>query len=100
MVMDPKIKFIIGLLITLAIGISSGAVALKGAIPPEWIPAITAWAGIIAFLGSAAQTTLQGFGTTTQSRVAAAAADPAVKTVVTTPAIANAAPSDKVVSKP
>jgi len=99
MIMDPKVKFVIGLLITLAIGISSGAVVLKGAIPAEWIPMVTAWAGIIAFLGSAAQTTLQGFGMTTQSRLSAAAAVPEVKTIVTTTALANATPSDKVVSK-
>ena len=100
MIIDPNIKFIIGLAITLAIGISQGYVALTHAIPDLWIPIVTAWAGIIAFVGSAAQTTLQGFGTTTQSRVSAAASLPEVKSIVTTRAVADAAPNTKVVSKP
>lgn len=97
MTLDPKTKFIIGLFITLAIGISSGAVQLTHAIPEGWISGVTAWAGIIAFLGSAFQTTLQGFGITAQSRINAAAAVPEVSQIVTSKAIADATPSDKVV---
>ncbi len=102
MIIDPKIKFIIGLFITLCIGIGQGTVQLSHAIPAEWISAVTAWAGIIAFVGSAAQTTLQGFGITTQSRIANAASLPEVKSIVTTETVANApqfASNDKVVSK-
>lgn len=95
---DPKWRFVIGILITLAIGISSGAVVLTHAIPAAWIPAVTAWAGIIAFLGSAAQTAISGLGMSTQSRIADAASLPGVKAIVTEAPIAQAAPSDKVVS--
>jgi hypothetical protein len=103
------------LLITLAIGVSSGAVVLTNAIPADLIKPVTAWAGIIAFLGSAAQTGLQGLGMTNANKAAAAqtlpadqkiavaAAAPEVQQIVTTRAIAEAAGSvgdgAKVVSK-
>ncbi len=100
MTLDPRWRFAIALLVTAAIGVSQGTLVLTGAIPADWIKPVTAWCGIIAFVGSAVQTTLSGFATTTQSRLASAAAVPEVKAIVTTPEIANATPSDKVVSKP
>ena len=102
---SPGTKFVIGLIITAAIGISTGTVQLAHAIPAPWIPIAVAWCGIIAFLGSAAQTGLQGLGMTNANRAAAAqslpadqkiaiaAAAPEVHQIVTTPAIANAAGS-------
>ncbi len=99
MTLDPKWRFAIALLVTAAIGVSQGTLVLTGAIPADWVKPVTAWCGIIAFIGSAVQTTLSGLGTTTQSRIAGAAALPEVKTIVTTEAVANATPSDKVVSK-
>lgn len=100
---DPKWRFIIGLLITAAIGISQGTVNLAHAIPAGWISAVTAWCGIIAFIGSAAQTTISGIGMTTTARVAAAASLPEVKQIVTTREVAQAAgpigDGAKVVSK-
>lgn len=101
-VIDPKVKLAVGIVITTAIGISSGSLVLKGAFPDNWIPYITAWSGIIAFVGSAIQTSLQGFGVTTASRISAAASLPDVKQVVTTETVANTgalAANDKVVSK-
>ncbi len=100
MTLDPRWRFAIALLVTAAIGVSQGTLVLTGAIPADWIKPVTAWCGIIAFVGSAVQTTLSGFATTTQSRLASAAAVPEVKSIVTTAEVANAAPSDKVVSKP
>lgn len=97
MTIDPKWRFIFGLVITFAIGVSSGAVVLTNAIPVDWIKPAIAWCGIIAFVGSAAQTTISGFGMTSQSRLAAAATLPEVKSIVTTQAVADATPSDKVV---
>ena len=67
MTIDPKWRFIIGLLVTLAIGVSQGAVQLAHAIPADWIPIAVAWAGIIAFTGSAAQTGISALGMTSQS---------------------------------
>jgi hypothetical protein len=95
---DPTVRFWIGIFITVAIGVSSGAVTLTNAIPADLIKPVTAWCGIIAFVGSAVQTTLQGFGMTNQSRLAGAAAIPEVKAIVTSSAMANDAPSNKVVS--
>ena len=96
---DPTVRFWIGVIITVAIGISAGAVNLSHAIPDGWIPIVTAWAGIIAFVGSAVQTAMSGLGATTQSRIASAAALPEVKSIVTTAPVAEAAPSEKVVAK-
>lgn len=122
MTIDPKWRFIIGLIVTTAIGVSSGAVVLTNAIPADWIKPAVAWCGIIAFIGSAAQTTISGLGMSSQSRNAAAAqgntvvvqtnspegaagvanrlaAMPEVNKVVATQQLADAAPSPKVVSQ-
>ena len=99
MSIDPVWRFIIGLAITAAIGISQGTVQLAHAIPADWIGPVTAWCGIIAFVGSAAQTTISGLGMSAQSRISAAASLPEVKSIVATPEVASAAPSEKVVSK-
>jgi hypothetical protein len=98
MSIDPKWRFILGLLITTAIGVSSGALVLTNAIPVEWIKPVTAWCGIIAFVGSAAQTTISGLGMGSQARIAAAASLPEVKQIIAAPETAKAAPSDKVTS--
>ena len=113
--LSPGARFMIGICITLAIGISSGAVVLTNAIPGDWIKPVEAWCGIIAFVGSAAQTGLQGLGMSNASKAAAAATLPAdqkvalaasapeVQQIVTTRAIAQAAGPDgdgaKIVSK-
>lgn len=98
MSIDPKWRFIIGLAVTFAIGVSSGALVLTNAIPVDWIKPVTAWCGIIAFMGSAITTTISGLGMSSQSRIAAAASLPEVKAMLTTTDVAQAAPSDKVVS--
>lgn len=100
--LSPTTRFIIGIVITTAIGISTGAVQLTHAIPDSAIPTVVAWSGILAFIGSAVQTGLQGLGMTTTNKLAAAASDPNIKQIVTTTEIANSptfAPVDKVVSK-
>ena len=96
---DPKWRFVIGIIVTLAIGITQGTVSLTNAIPGEYIKPIVAWCGIIAFIGSFIQTSISAAGMTSSSRIAAAAAVPEVQKIVTTEAIANAAPSEKVVAK-
>ena len=96
---DPKIRFWFGIAVTIAIAVSQGTLALTNAVPAELIPYVTAWCGILAFVGSAVLTALNGAATTTSSRIASAAAIPEVQKIVTTEAVAAAAPSDKVVSK-
>jgi hypothetical protein len=100
MTIDPKWRFIIGLAVTFAIGVSSGAVALTNAIPADWIKPAVAWCGIVGFLGSAAQTAISGLGMSSQSRLAAAATLPEVKRIVTTQDVADVTPSEKVVGPP
>jgi hypothetical protein len=112
---SPGARFIIGIVITTAIAISAGTIHLTHAIPDAWIPVVIAWSGIIAVVGSAIQTSLQGLGLTNANRIAAAAplsatdkiaiaaSAPEVSQIVTTAAIANAAgplgDGAKVVSK-
>lgn len=86
---DPKWRFIIGLVVTTAIGVSSGALVLTNAIPADFIKPVTAWCGIIAFIGSAAQTTISAMGMSTQSRNASAVTPNTV--VVQTNSAADAA---------
>ena len=99
-VVDPKARFWIGVLVTAAILISGGTVHLTNAIPAAWIPAATAWCSIIAGLGSAFLTALNAMASTTQSRIASAASLPDVSQIVTSRAVADASPSDKVVAPP
>jgi hypothetical protein len=58
---DPKFSFWLGVVVTAMIGISSGAVHLTHAIPDAWIPTATAWAAILAFLGSGLLTAMHGY---------------------------------------
>lgn len=108
---DPKWRFIIGLLVTFAIGVTQGTVSLTNAIPADFIKPVVAWCGIIAFFGSAITTAISGLGMSNSSRLAAAQPvplpdklqslvtnNPEVQSVVTTQAVANATPSAKVTS--
>jgi len=97
---DPTVRFWIGIAVTVAIAVSGGTLNLTNAIPHDYIPYVTAWCAIIAFFGSALLTSLNGMATTTQSRLASAAAIPDVKSIVTTQEIAETTPSDKVVGPP
>ena len=97
MSIDPKYRFAISLIVTFAIGVSSGTLVLTNAIPAEYIKPVTAWCGILAFLGSSINTTISGLGMSSQSRIAAAASLPEVQKIVAAKSVADAAPSDKVV---
>jgi hypothetical protein len=88
---DPSTRFWIGIIITIAIGVSNGSLVLKGALPPDLLPYITAWCGIISFVGSAVLTALNGAASTTSSRIASAAAVEGVKGIVVDPAIVGTA---------
>jgi len=109
---DPVTRFWVGIIVTVAIAISGGTLNLTHAIPQDYIPYVTAWCAIIAFVGSAVLTTLNGLATTNQSRLDSAAAvplpqkldalvanNPDVKTVVTTQKVADATTSGKIVSQ-
>ena len=97
---DPTVRFWIGIVITLAIGISQGTVSLTNAVPQGFIPSVTAWAGILAFAGSAFLTALNGIATTSKSRLASAVAVPEVTKIETTSALQANAGGDKVVEVP
>jgi len=58
---NPKIGFVLGILVTIEIAVSSGTLSLTHAVPADWIPAVTAWSGILAFMGSTVLTFLHGY---------------------------------------
>ncbi len=97
---DLNIHFWIGLAIFVASAISTGTIHLTNAIPDAAIPYVTAWAGIFNVIGTGYLTSaLAMHNASPASKIDAAAALPEVKGIVTaTAAIAEAAPSDKVVS--
>jgi hypothetical protein len=96
---DPKWRFIIGLVVTFAIYVTQGTIVLTNAIPQEFIKPVVAWCGIIAAMGSTITTVISAVGMSNSNRIASAAVIPEVQKIVTTEAIANATPSDKVVAK-
>ena len=97
---SPRTRFIIQLVVFVCVGITQGTIHLTHMIPSGWIDTAVAYAGFIAFVGTGYTTLLSGFGMTTQSRIDAAASLPEVKQIVAEKTVADAAPSDKVVSKP
>jgi len=58
---NPKIGFVLGILVTIEIAVSSGTLSLTHAVPADWIPSVTAWSGILAFMGSTVLTFLHGY---------------------------------------
>jgi hypothetical protein len=94
---DPIVRFWIGVVVTIAITISQGAISLTHAIPESAIAATTAWAGIIAVIGSAILTTLNGAGALPSSRIASAAALAGVSKIEVTPALTSQTDQEKVV---
>ncbi len=58
---NPKTGFVLGILVTIEIAVSSGTLSLTHAVPADWIPTVTAWSGILAFLGSTVLTFLHGY---------------------------------------
>ena len=97
-IIDPVVRYWIGVAVTVAIGGSSGSLVLTNAIPHDWIPIVTAWCGIIAFIGSTILTALNRMAMTPASRIASAAAIPEVGKISTTKELADASPSPKVIN--
>ena len=95
---SPTVIFWVSFAVTVAIGVSTGTLVLTNAVPAAYIPFVTAWCGIAAFIGSAFLTLLTKGGTSTQSRLAAVSAIPEVTHIVTTSAPMADAAGDKVVS--
>jgi hypothetical protein len=48
----------LGIATTIAQGIAGGTVHLTNVVPMEWIPSVTAWMGLIAFVNVAVLTAL------------------------------------------
>lgn len=58
---DPKIGFILGILTTIEIAISSGTVSLTNVVPAMYVPYVVGWCGLLAFIGSTVMTFLHGY---------------------------------------
>jgi hypothetical protein len=58
---NPRIGFVLGILVTIEIAVSGGTLSLTNAVPAAWIPTVTAWSGILAFIGSTLLTFLHGY---------------------------------------
>src|SRR5258708_16883169 len=58
---NPKFGFVLGILVTIEIAVSSGTLSLTHAVPVAWIPTVMAWSGILAFIGSTLLTFLHGY---------------------------------------
>jgi hypothetical protein len=61
MMFNPKVGFVLGILVTIETAISGGLLNLTNAIPAAWTPTIIAWSGILAFGGSTILTFLHGY---------------------------------------
>lgn len=97
---SPKVIFWISFFVTLGTGISGGAVHLTNIVPPAYMDGVTAWVSLGVFIGSTFLTMATAAGMTKQSVLSAAAAVPEVQRIVTTPELADALPSEKVVAPP
>jgi hypothetical protein len=86
---DPTVRFWISIIVTVAVGVSQGALNLTHAVPVDLIPVVTAWSGIFAFVGSAFLAALNGAASTNSSRIASAAAVVGVKKIEVTPEVAS-----------
>ena len=60
MKVNPNISFWLGVITTIMIGISSGAVKLTNVVPTDWIPYVLGWTSLFAFVNSAVLTALHG----------------------------------------
>ena len=111
---DPKIAFYLGLAVFLA-GIvgTAGPTFFAGALPVDVIPPLVKWCAIVATLGNGLLTYIAGSNMTNAGRLAnvqsvplkqkmdsLADNNPEVKSIVTTPALADETNSAKVVGPP
>jgi hypothetical protein len=107
---SPFAIFWISFAVTIGTGITGGTVHLAHIVPAAYIDAVDSYVDFAVFIGSTFLTMAAAAGMTkqsvlssaqsvmtTQDRLAIAAAVPEVKSIVTTQAIADVAPSNKVV---
>lgn len=108
---DPKVIFWISVAIAVA-GVGSNAAIWGGAMPADYIPILASWNKIISTMGQVVMPLLLGQGITNAGRLANVQQVPLaqkmdsliannpsqVKAILTTPALADATDSEKVVS--
>ena len=58
---DPKWVFYLGILVTIETAIGQGTVNLTNVVPSHWVPIITGWCTLLAFVGNVVMTALAGY---------------------------------------
>lgn len=58
---DPKWVFYLGILVTIETAIGQGTVKLTNLMPDMWVPMITGWCTLLAFVGNVVMTALAGY---------------------------------------
>lgn len=61
MKVDPAVTFWISLVTTIAQGVTAGTIHLTNIVPPDWIPYVTSWLGLIVFVNMSFLTAMSGF---------------------------------------
>lgn len=95
---SPKALFWITFAVWVGTGITGGTVHLTHIVPAAYMDTVSAYVAFGVFLGTGFLTMVSGAGMTKQSMLASAAAIPEVHQIVTTPSLADEAPSEKVVA--
>lgn len=70
MKIDPTVTFWISLITTVFQGITSGTVHLTGIVPPDWLPVVTGWMGLIVFVNMSFLTAMSGFSSSARGPLA------------------------------
>lgn len=91
MTVDPRISLWFNVVLTIVIGISTGAVSLSGVLDAASAKTVVAWCGLGAFLLSSINTTLFGISNTTVGRISAATALPEVRKITIEPSATGVA---------
>lgn len=81
MIVDPRISFWLNVVLTILIGISTGAVSLTGVADAVVAKSVIAWCGLGAFVLGAINTALFGISNTVAGRISAAKALDEVKKI-------------------
>src|SRR5215475_2758569 len=81
---DPKWIFYLGILVSIEQAIAGGTIHLTNVIPSAWIPTVTAWCSLLAFIGTTVMTGLTGFSSKSAGPLVAPTAPvpPAVKSTI------------------
>lgn len=82
---DPKVSLWLNIVLTIMIGISTGAVSLTNIVDPVISKSVVGWCGFGAFILGTINTALHAMANSVTGRISAATALPEVKKVEISP---------------